>query len=412
MANRKVSIITAALLAAASPLSAQDAPPAWPTLTDDWFGLGPAMRDSGVDLQLEWRQYLQRMTSGSGDHGSEYGGQFSLKSTLDLSKLGLWNGFSLTAQGLANYGDSVNRHGGGLLPVNSALFFPGIHGEDRYDMSALFFTQKFGEKVSASIGKFYTVEMARATPLRGGVGSDEFWHLQFSAPLNGMMPAEINGAMINIGTQPVSYTLLVFDPRDATNERLFKDLFEKGVTISGSATYSTQIAGRSGFYTLTGMYSTKRGADLSNLIVPTEEGLTIGHKKGGWLIGGSFQQYIYQDPVNPMRGWGIFGEATVTDGNPNPLEWSASFGVAGSHLLEQRPDDKFGIGVFHVATSRLLKDRLSKFYKLGNETGVEAFYTYSVTPWFNITADLQYVDPAQKRRDDAIFAGIGSSIKF
>ncbi len=418
MTDGKFPIINAAFavaalaVAGAVPALAQDGLSARPTLTDDWFGHGQAMRDAGVDIQLEWRQYYQRMTRGAGDHGAEYGGQFSLKTGLDLSKMGFWDGFSVSAQALANHGHSVNGDGGGLLPVNSGLFFPGIKGADRYDLSALFVTQTFGEAVSASIGKFYTVELARGTPLRGGVGSDEFWHLQFAAPLSGLIPPQINGALISVATQPVSYSLMVFDPADASNKPLFEDLFDKGVTVSGSATYATQIGGLSGFYTATGMYSTKRGVDLSNLVVPSDVGPEIGRKRGSWLVGAAFQQYLYQDPADPMRGWGIFGEVNVADGNPNPLEWSASLGLAGSNMIPQRPDDKFGIGVFHVATSRALKDELSKFYTLGNETGVEMFYTYSVAPWFNITADLQYVNPAQTRRDDAVFVGIGSGIRF
>lgn len=418
MDGHKFSIIkpvcagAALFVAQAFSASAQDTPAARPTLTGDWFGYGQNMRDAGVDIQLEWRQYYQRMSRGDGDHGAEYGGQFSLKSNLDLSKMGFWDGFSLSAQALANHGHSANRNGGGLLPVNSGLFFPGINGADRYDLSALYVTQKFGETVTASVGKFYTVELARGTSLRGGVGSDEFWHLQFAAPLNGLIPSQINGAVISVATQPVSYTLMVFDPVDASNKPLFEHLFDKGVTISGSATYATQIGGRSGFYTATGLYSTKRGIDLSNLVVPGDLGPEIGRRKGSWLVGAAFQQYLYQDPVNPMRGWGVFGEFNVGDGNPNPLEWSASLGLAGSSLIPQRPDDKFGVGVFHLATSRALKDELSRFYRLGNETGVEMFYTYSVKPWFNITADLQYVNPAQTRREDAVFVGIGSSITF
>ena len=42
-------------------------PPGPQTLTHDWFGLGPAMRDAGVDLRFEWSQFYQGLTKGSGD---------------------------------------------------------------------------------------------------------------------------------------------------------------------------------------------------------------------------------------------------------------------------------------------------------------------------------------------------------
>ena len=398
----------------AGPAQAQDGPgsgvSAWPSLSNDWFGHGPAMRAAGVDLQLKWRQYYQAMTRGTGDHDPAYGGQLSLKTTLDLSRMGFWDGFSISAQALAKHGRGVNHLGGTLLPVNAGLFFPGRHGADRYDLSALFVTQQMGDTISVSIGKFYTVEMARGTPIRGGVGSDAFWHLQLSAPMNGMIPAQINGAVIAVATQPVSYTVMIFDPVDATNKSLFKDLFDKGASIAATATYATRLGGHDGYYSLTGIYSTRDGADFSQLIVPA--GTRIGQRDGGWLVGFSFQQYLHQDPVDPTRGWGVFGELNIADGNPNPLDWSASLGVAGTDLIPGRRDDKLGIGVFHLATSQTLKDELAPYYELGDEIGLEMFYTAAVTPWFHLTADLQYVDPAPGNLRSGVFVGIGSSVKF
>jgi porin len=40
------------------------------------------------------------------------------------------------------------------------------------------------------------------------------------------------------------------------------------------------------------------------------------------------------------------------------------------------------------------------------------FYTAAVTPWFHLTADLQYVDPAPGNLRSGVFVGIGSSVKF
>lgn len=392
----------------ALPAQAQDAPRS--TLTNDWFGQGAAMRAAGVDMQLEWRQYIQGMTRGSGDVDPAYGSQFSLKTHLDLSKMGFWDGFSLSAQALAKTGRGVNNSGDTLLPVNAGLFFPGRSGADRYDLASLFVTQQFGDTVSASFGKFYTVELARGTPIRGGVGSDRFWHMQFSAPLTGLIPAQINGAVVSVATQPVSYTLMVFDPVDATNKPLFEDLFDAGVNVVGTATYATKLGGHDGFYSLNAMYSTKEGADLSGLVVPP--GTSIGREDGSWLLGLSFQQYLHQDPAIPGRGWGVFGEFNVTDGNPNPMEWSASLGVAGNDIIASRPDDSFGLGVFHVASSDTLRDELAPYFDLGDESGIEMFYTAEIRPWFHVTLDLQYVDPAPGNARDGVFLGIGSSLTF
>src|SRR5262249_31130923 len=149
---------------------------------------------------------------------------------VDLSKLGLWDGLSVTAQGNVNYGHSVNGIGGALFQVNTALAFPGIDGADRSDIMALYVTQKFGDVVSVSLGKLNVIEAVRARPLEGGIGVDTFWNVNFG-PVTGITPPTLNGAQVVISAKPVSYVLMIYDPLDATNRPLFSDLFQNGVTF-------------------------------------------------------------------------------------------------------------------------------------------------------------------------------------
>lgn len=222
------------------------------TLSGDWFGQGPSLRAAGLDFRLEWSQSYQGLAKGdaSGENRWAYGSRWDAQARVDLSKLGFWSGLSVTAQGVANYGESVNAIalGGSLLAVNSALFFPGIKGADASDLMALYVTQNFGSLVSLRVGKINMVELARYTPLKGGGGVDTFWNVEFAAPISGLVPPTLNGAMLSINTQPVSYGLTVFDPQDATNKPLFSDLFEKGVSVMGSATLkTTAVAGLTGY---------------------------------------------------------------------------------------------------------------------------------------------------------------------
>ena len=55
---------------AAAPITAPSGPP---TLTGDWFGQGPALRNAGFDFRLEWSQFYQGMTQGEGDKTWQYG---------------------------------------------------------------------------------------------------------------------------------------------------------------------------------------------------------------------------------------------------------------------------------------------------------------------------------------------------
>lgn len=410
------TVLAATAAAAASDLDykAPTTPPplaGQQTLTDDWFGQGRAMRDAGFDFRLDWSQFYQGMTSGQGGKSWQYGGHWDGQGRFDLSKWGFWNGLSVTVQGYWNTGHSVNGIGGSLFPVNSALFFPGIQGDDRSDIMALYVQQDFGKLASVLVGKLSLVELSRATPLRGGGGVDTFWNVNLATPITGLSPPTIYGAQFRLNTQPVSYSLTVFDSQDATNKPLFSDLFQNGVNVMGTATYKTSINGLTGTYGIKGLYSTKTGADLS-LLIPSAINNVLFTKQGSWYVGLSMQQYLIQDPNHPGRGWGVFAEITKADGNPNTLEWSTYVGVGGSSLFPFRPDDRFGVAYFRYGVSKDLKLELAPIFPLTDESGVELFYNAAVTPWFRVTANLQFIRPASASFPSSIYAGIGTAIRF
>ena len=58
------------------------------TLTGDWGGVRPWLKERGITLQPRLTQFFPGMTSGDGDHGFEYGGKADLLLDADLSKLG------------------------------------------------------------------------------------------------------------------------------------------------------------------------------------------------------------------------------------------------------------------------------------------------------------------------------------
>jgi porin len=385
------------------------------TLTDDWFGQGRAMRDVGLDLRTEWSQFYQGLAKGDGPNDWEYGGKLDVLVHLDLWKTGLWPGLSVTAQEVVNYGKDVNGLGGALIPPNAALFFPGAGDmeADASDLMALYLTQSFGDRFSVSLGKFNLTEFARGTPLRGGGGVDTFWNVELATPITGYSPPTIFGVMASLGTDPIDYSLFVFDPRDATNANP-DNLFEDGVNVMASATYKTTVAGRPGFYGVKGIYSTKEGVDFESLdqFVLPPEARNFATKDGGWYASASFQQYLVQDPRNPARGWGLFGEIAFSDGNPNTLLWSTYFGVGGSSPFGGRPNDRFGVAFFHYQVSNVLRGELAPIFDLDSEQGVEAFYNFAVTPWFRITADVQFIDPASGDFGDDIFAGVSTALRF
>lgn len=92
----------------------------------------------------------------------------------------------------------------------------------------------------------------------------------------------------------------------------------------------------------------------------------------------------------------MFGQAAVSDGNPNSLKWSVLGGVGGTSPLPGRPNDKFGVGVFYYGYSNELKQHLEPVVQLGDEYGAEVFHNFAFTEWFRLTADAQVIAPAIK----------------
>lgn len=123
------------------------------------------------------------------------------------------------------------------------------------------------------------------------------------------------------------------------------------------------------------------------------------------------QQYLLQDPENPSRGWGVFGEIAKSDGNPNTLDWSTYVGVGGSSLIPGGPDDRFGVAYFRYGVSEDLKEELAPIVALGDQSGVEVFYNIAVTQWLRISADVQFITPALSDFPDSTYAGIGTYVR-
>ncbi len=94
-------------------------------LTGDWAGSRISLKEHGITLAPRLTQFYQGLRAGDGDSDFQYGGKVDLMLNADLSKLGFWNGFSVTVHAEHDYGESINGTGGILSPVNTALLFPG-----------------------------------------------------------------------------------------------------------------------------------------------------------------------------------------------------------------------------------------------------------------------------------------------
>jgi porin len=392
------------------------AQPGWlekETMIGDWGGARTWLQEHGITVSPRLSQFGQGMPSGDGNHGFEYGGKADVLLNADLSKLGLWNGFSMTVHAEYNFGHSVNGYGGTVAPVNTALYFPGMEGDDAFDLSSVYFGQKFGDDVSLVFGKINIVDIAAGKPFMGGAGIDSFWNAVFVASPSGAVPPYLFGALLSVRTEPATFGLWIYDPNDMANKTGFEDPFTDGVTFRGSVDFNVTIAGKSGHQGLVALYSTKDGNDLGSLdelLIPQWPG-NVGTKDKRYYFAYTFDQYLYQSKANPQEGVGLFGQFGISDGNPNRLYCMAFMGVGGKGLIPGRSRDNWGAGYYYAGISPDLKDSLASVMTIDNEQGCEIFYNISVTPWLTMGADVQVIDPSLKD-DTAVFSGVRTVVRF
>jgi len=382
------------------------------TLTGDWGGARTWLKEHGITLKPRLTHFYQGMTSGDDHHNFEYGGKADLLLNADLNKLGLWKGLSLTVHAEYNFGESVNGRGGTLMPVNAALAFPGIKGDAAYDFSEVYIGQKFGDSASLIFGKISIIDYCNSKPFMGGVGIDSFWNLVFAAPPSGMVPAYFFGSVLTVPTDVATFGLWVYDPNSALNKSGIERAFANGVTVRGSVSFPVTIASRSGHQGFSATYSNKEGTNWDTLDdVYLGEIPEVGLKDDRYHFAYSFDQYLYQSKKDPREGVGLFGQLSISDGNPNWLYWMAFGGVGGTGLIPGRGLDNWGIGYYYAAPANGLQGLFTSTLRIRDEQGWESFYNFAMTPWLVLGADLQVIRPG-RQNNTAIFSGLRTVIKF
>ena len=374
-----------------------------------------SLRQRGIDLTVTYTEFGQGLVAGDGNHSWRLGGKMLGKMTLDGAKLHLWRGFSINFTGELNDGANVNGMGGSVLIQNTALAFPQDVGTGG-DLS-LNVTQRFGERVSLSIGKFDMINAPSRTPILGGGGLDTFWNIAFAAPPSGVLPPYMTGGNLSISTKPGTFTFMLYDPTNAQQKAGLKGWGTQGITGRVSARFPAKIHNLQGVHTFTFAASSQTGFDLEDipqLVLPPESQKILSAKSGYYFGSYAVQQYFRQDKSRPGTGWGLFAQLSISDSNPNPLAGNILVGLGSTGLFGKRPLDRAGIGFFHYFFSDALKRGLLETinYKLGDEQGMEAFYNFALTRWFRIAADIQVIQPGDRNFKTETYAGISGQVRF
>jgi porin len=301
------------------------------------------------------------------------------------------------------------------LPSNVLADLPVPDSEDVY-LTDVLFTQMLSETFGVFFGKMDTLD-GDANAFAHGRGKTQFSNIAFVATPIGLraVPYSTLGTgflILGEGAEPL-FTFSVLNATDTARTSGFEELFNEGVVLSAELRLPTEFFGKPGHQLVGAAWNSRDYVALGQdprIILPN---VPIARQSGSWALFWNFDQYLYVDPSDATRGWGVFGRAGIADDDTNPIEWLLSFGVGGNSMLRGRTADTFGVGWYYSATSSELAPFLAAALGgIGDGQGVELYYDIAVTPWLHITPDLQFIIPAREAIDTATVAGVRARLIF
>ena len=385
-------------------------------LTGDWWGRRSCLIDNGITIDISSTQYYQGVAGGGQEQSFQYGGRHDYFLNMDGEKLGFWPGLSLTLHGETRYGESVNSLAGTLAAPNLLLAVPLPDGSVTA-LTGVTFTQIVTEEFQVYFGKINTLD-DYPQPLTGANSLTGF--LNTAMLYNPVYARTIPYSTFAVGfscleDEEAVFSVMVYDTNDTPTTSGFNTFFDNGATVYAEMILPTTSFDRPGHQGISGTFSSGKYTSLTpTAYLDPIEGLVVvpALETGSWCLAYNFDQALVVSPDDPERMWGVFGNFGIADNNPSPVRWFASVGVSGASPLTGRDADSFGVGYFYVGVSEGLKNLAPTLLPLRDEQGVELYYNMAVTPWCQITPDLQVITPVRERADTSLVVGLRGMIDF
>ncbi len=395
------------------------------TLTGNWGGERKALADKGIFVNLGLTQVGQGLTGGLVAK-SAYTGSADLWLNLDTARLGWWPGglVTLHTEGLWGNGGNpigLNSSSGAVSPANFDATMPKIDSKS-IALSEAYLTQALSENFVLLLGQIDGASLMDRNKFAGNERS------QF---LNGGLK---NNLMLGLYAPYTAATLAgVFNLSDSTSiavgvlspggeatdwfENFFKDL-----TIASELEVRIKPAELPGTLRFDFLWTSEPKLNTNNtrvIIRNLIRGVRLPQSGSNWMINFNFDQYLYVDSdavgtdlhldgLRGPQGIGIFGRFGYGGSSGNLINLFGSFGIGGRGLIPNRPNDRYGIGWYFMDFPTNFK----RLAGLRSENGIEAFYNFALTPWAQLTGDVQWVNPAQKNVSDPWVLGGRLQIYF
>lgn len=368
---------------------------------------------NGITFQNNLTSFYFGNTAGGLEQDFRFGGHGDYLTNIDINKLGGPQGQFLKIRAEHRYGQSIADATGSLLPATLAADLPTVDSTNVY-LTNVLFTQALSESFALYAGKLDSLD-GDMNAFAHGRGIRQFSNSAFVVNPIGLRTV----AYSTLGTgfvflqdgEPI-YNFLVLNARDTTKTDGLSELFADGAVISNEIRLPTNFFGMPGHQTFGAIWSSRDFAALDQSPLIVLPNVPIAQHSGSWACTYNFDQYLFTDPHNCERGWGLFGRAGIADPNTNPIRYFLSLGVGGNSRLQGRENDTFGLGWYYAGTSKEIAPFIAGIFDLRDGQGGEAYYNIAVNKRFSITSDTQVLVPSRGNVDTALIWGLRANLAF
>lgn len=373
-----------------------------------------SLANCGVTYNVEVPQFYQGVTSGGVERGFEYGGKVDQFIIVDSTKLGLWQGMTMTTHVETRFGDDVNNQAVGLAPVNVAMLYPKA-GEHDTAITNLSFAQAVSDDVQLTFGKFNALDLFYSLYPQTGRGVSGFMNASMVIPISvaRVVPLSFMGAgAMKLHGKQIQGSLLVFDTQNVATTSGFDDMFDNGANILGYWRFFTNVGGLPGSHGFAGIWSTGDfvSFDPTGFVIVPGEGIVATPTDGAYTLLYILEQTLWMDRCNKNRNIALLSQWGLADEQTSPFSWSTNVGIQATGFLCPRPEDSMGVGYFYSGLSDEFTNLLSSAITLQDVNGVELYYNAAVAKFFYMTTDLQVVEPANVSNDTAVVFGLRGTV--